>query len=288
MSKRKRKFTKKIALIGKEINRVKQKASLIKIKFEKFEIKNQKSNRAYEVFKKNLKLRKSEEKKRENTFGNDNKKNKSAQKLLITEQNIENLMETIELFDNDEKEKLTEFYEGNYEKLENFLKNVSRIEKYKKNTEKAIENKKKEQENKINEVSEQIKYKDILNSDKENQIRYLESQIKEYKNSKQILETKLNSVVNLLNQTNIKVREKEKMCTDLFDEINSLKKVLEEKQYDPSNIEKMQESLGKEETTTEPEKSKISNNSDVNNSQNNYNSETGDNNNTESEVHSDD
>jgi hypothetical protein len=78
------------------------------------------------------------------------------------------------------------------------------------------------------------------------------------------------------------------MCTDLFDEINALKKVLEEKQYDPSNIEKMQELLGKEETTTEPEKSKISNNSDVNNSQNNYNSESGDNNNSESEVHSDD
>ena len=99
--------------------------------------------------------------------------------------------------------------------------------------------------------------------------------------------SKLNSIINQLNQTNIKVREKEKLCTDLFDEINSLKKVLEEKQYDPSNIEKMQELLGKDDTT-EHEKSKISNNSDINNSQNNYNSESGDNNNSESEVHSDD
>ena len=39
-------------------------------------------------------------------------------------------------------------------------------------------------------------------SDKENQIRYLESQIKEYKNSKQVLESKLNSIVN--QETNFK------------------------------------------------------------------------------------
>ena len=49
----------------------------------------------------------------------------------------------------------------------------------------------------------------------------------------------------------------------------------------------MKELLGKDDTT-EHEKSKISNNSEINNSQNNYNSESGDNNNSESEVHSDD
>ncbi len=121
---------KKIALLGKEINRIKQKESLIKIKFQNFEVKNQESNRAYEIFQRNLKMRKSEEKKRDSSFGKNNMERiQSQKKLLMSEQNVQNLMETIETFSDEEKEKLFEFYDRDVEKYENFLKKVDTIEK---------------------------------------------------------------------------------------------------------------------------------------------------------------
>ena len=71
-----------------------------------------------------------------------------------------------------------------------------------------------------------IKYIKIYESNKVNQIRYLDSQIKEYIHSKKI-QVQLNSIV--IYKSNKYKSQRKKYCTDLFDKINSFKKLLKEK-----------------------------------------------------------
>ena len=72
---------------------------------------------------------------------------------------------------------------------------------------------------------------DLLNNDKETQIRYLEAQINEFKNNKKALQQKINSITKDLEVSKVKERQKDKENDILIQQVSTLKQSIKDNMY---------------------------------------------------------
>ena len=136
------------------------------------------------------------------------------------------------LLSDEEKEKLKNFYGEENENQFSILKEkIDELEKYRLNIDKESIQKIKKQQNELNELNEQLKYMDLLNNDKETQIRYLEAQINEFKNNKKALQQKINSITKDLELSKAKERQKDKENDILIQQVSTLKQSIKDNMY---------------------------------------------------------
>ena len=136
------------------------------------------------------------------------------------------------LLSDEEKETLKRFYdEENENQFEILMKKINELEKYRLNIDKESIQKIKKQQNELNELNEQLKYMDLLNNDKETQIRYLEAQINEFKNNKKALQQKINSITKDLELSKAKERQKDKENDILIQQVSTLKQSIKDNMY---------------------------------------------------------
>ena len=136
------------------------------------------------------------------------------------------------LLSDEEKEKLKNFYGEENENQFSILKEkIDELEKYRLNIDKESIQKIKKQQNELNELNEQLKYMDLLNNDKETQIRYLEAQINEFKNNKKALQQKINSITKDLEFSKAKERQKDKENDILIQQVSTLKQSIKDNMY---------------------------------------------------------
>ena len=149
------------------------------------------------------------------------------------------------LLSDEEKEKLKNFYGEENENQFSILKEkIDELEKYRLNIDKESIQKIKKQQNELNELNEQLKYMDLLNNDKETQIRYLEAQINEFKNNKKALQQKINSITKDLELSKAKERQKDKENDILIQQVSTLKQSIKDNMYGMKEEQEINKVIG--------------------------------------------
>jgi hypothetical protein len=149
------------------------------------------------------------------------------------------------LLSDEEKEKLKNFYGEENENQFSILKEkIDELEKYRLNIDKESIQKIKKQQNELNELNEQLKYMDLLNNDKETQIRYLEAQINEFKNNKKALQQKINSITKDLELSKVKERQKDKENDILIQQVSTLKQSIKDNMYGMKDEQEISKVIG--------------------------------------------
>ena len=149
------------------------------------------------------------------------------------------------LLSDEEKEKLKNFYGEENENQFSILKEkIDELEKYRLNIDKESIQKIKKQQNELNELNEQLKYMDLLNNDKETQIRYLEAQINEFKNNKKALQQKINSITKDLEFSKAKERQKDKENDILIQQVSTLKQSIKDNMYGMKDEQEISKVIG--------------------------------------------
>ena len=159
--------------------------------------------------------------------------NREERMKKIKEQSFKKVTSSAyKLLSDEEKEKLKNFYGEENENQFSILKEkIDELEKYRLNIDKESIQKIKKQQNELNELNEQLKYMDLLNNDKETQIRYLEAQINEFKNNKKALQQKINSITKDLELSKAKERQKDKENDILIQQVSTLKQSIKDNMY---------------------------------------------------------
>ena len=149
------------------------------------------------------------------------------------------------LLSDEEKETLKRFYdEENENQFEILMKKINELEKYRLNIDTESIQKIKKQQNELNELNEQLKYMDLLNNDKETQIRYLEAQINEFKNNKKALQQKINSITKDLEFSKAKERQKDKENDILIQQVSTLKQSIRDNMYGMKEEQEINKVIG--------------------------------------------
>ena len=94
------------------------------------------------------------------------------------------------------------FFEYDKERIEEFLKKISAMEKYQLTHDILIKKKSKEKDESVNNKNLKLKYLTDDNNYKDNKITFLKSQLNDYKNSKILLERKLLNIQNSIKKIN--------------------------------------------------------------------------------------
>ena len=94
------------------------------------------------------------------------------------------------------------FFEYDKEKIEEFLKKISAMEKYKLIHDNLIKKESKEKDESVKNKILKLKYLTEDNNYKDNNITFLKSQLNDYKNTKIFLETKLLNIQNSIKKVN--------------------------------------------------------------------------------------
>ena len=149
------------------------------------------------------------------------------------------------LLSDEEKETLKRFYdEENENQFDILMKKIDELEKYRLNIDTESFQKIKKQQNELNELNEQLKYMDLLNNDKETQIRYLEAQINEFKNNKKALQQKINSITKDLEFSKAKERQKDKENDILIQQVSTLKQSIRDNMYGMKEEQEINKVIG--------------------------------------------
>ena len=144
-----------------------------------------------------------------------------------------------------EKEKLIRFYgEENESQCITLMEKIDELEKYRLNVDNESIQKIKKQQNELKELNEQLKYMDLLNNDKETQIRYLEAQINEFKNNKKALQQKINSITKDLEVSKVKERQKDKENDILIQQVSTLKQSIKDNMYGMKDEQEISKVIG--------------------------------------------
>ena len=198
---------KKIMNLKTEINRNEQSYNRIKLNFERIERINSSSEKSYATFRENIK------KKNKDNGIKSNSQIKNIKKILLIPKSnyfndlnildsIKNLKSEIKTLSNDEIEVMERFFEYDKEKIEEFLKKISAMEKYKLIHDNLIKKESKEKDESVKNKILKLKYLTEDNNYKDNNITFLKSQLNDYKNTKIFLETKLLNIQNSIKKVN--------------------------------------------------------------------------------------
>ena len=196
---------KKIMNLKTEINRNEQSYNRIKLNFERIERINSNSQNAYTTFRENVKKKIKDDK--------SHSKIKNIKKILLIPKSnyfnglniidsIKNLKSEIKTLSKDEIEIMERFFEYDKERIEEFLKKISAMEKYQLTHDILIKKKSKEKDESVNNKNLKLKYLTDDNNYKDNKITFLKSQLNDYKNSKILLERKLLNIQNSIKKIN--------------------------------------------------------------------------------------
>ncbi len=198
---------KKIMNLKTEINRNEQNYNRIKLNFERIEKINSNSQKAYATFRENTK-----KKIKDNEIKSNSQIKNIKKILLIPKSNyyndlniidsIKNLKSEIKTLSNDEIEIMERFFEYDKVKIEEFLKKISAMEKYKLIHDNLIKKQSKEKDESVQNKNLKLKYLIDDNNYKDNNITFLKSQLNDYKNTKIFLETKLLNIQNSIKKVN--------------------------------------------------------------------------------------
>ena len=198
---------KKIMNLKTEINRNEQNYNRIKLNFERIEKINSNSQKAYATFRENTK-----KKIKDNEIKSNSQIKNIKKILLIPKSNYYNdlniidsikiLKSEIKTLSNDEIEIMERFFEYDKVKIEEFLKKISAMEKYKLIHDNLIKKQSKEKDESVQNKNLKLKYLIDDNNYKDNNITFLKSQLNDYKNTKIFLETKLLNIQNSIKKVN--------------------------------------------------------------------------------------
>ena len=197
----------KIMNLKTEINRNEQSYNRIKLNFERIERINSSSEKSYATFRENIK------KKNKDNGIKSNSQIKNIKKILLIPKSnyfndlnildsIKNLKSEIKTLSNDEIEVMERFFEYDKEKIEEFLKKISAMEKYKLIHDNLIKKESKEKDESVKNKILKLKYLTEDNNYKDNNITFLKSQLNDYKNTKIFLERKLFNIQNSITKVN--------------------------------------------------------------------------------------
>ncbi len=197
----------KIMNLKTEINRNEQSYNRIKLNFERIERINSSSEKSYATFRENIK------KKNKDNGIKSNSQIKNIKKILLIPKSnyfndlnifdsIKNLKSEIKTLSNDEIEVMERFFEYDKEKIEEFLKKISAMEKYKFIHDNLIKKESKEKDESVKNKILKLKYLTEDNNYKDNNITFLKSQLNDYKNTKIFLERKLFNIQNSITKVN--------------------------------------------------------------------------------------
>ena len=197
----------KIMNLKTEINRNEQSYNRIKLNFERIERINSSSEKSYATFRENIK------KKNKDNGIKSNSQIKNIKKILLIPKSnyfndlnildsIKNLKSEIKTLSNDEIEVMERFFEYDKEKIEEFLKKISAMEKYKLIHDNLIKKESKEKDESVKNKILKLKYLTEDNNYKDNNITFLKSQLNDYKNTKIFLERKLFNIQNSIKKVN--------------------------------------------------------------------------------------
>ena len=197
----------KIMNLKTEINRNEQSYNRIKLNFERIERINSSSEKSYATFRENIK------KKNKDNGIKSNSQIKNIKKILLIPKSnyfndlnildsIKNLKSEIKTLSNDEIEVMERFFEYDKGKIEEFLKKISAMEKYKLIHDNLIKKESKEKDESVKNKILKLKYLTEDNNYKDNNITFLKSQLNDYKNTKIFLERKLFNIQNSIKKVN--------------------------------------------------------------------------------------
>ena len=242
---------KKIKNLELEITRTIENTGRIKNNYEIFQTRNVNSENANKKLRENIFKRKNSEKKRKISLNVKNNLNNTSNVFFkIDQKGVINIFKNeITSFSTDEIMVFEKLFENKKDEMENFFRKISTIEKFKNQFEK--ENKKI-----LKDKNEEFEKKNIeinnLNSDnnyKDNEIKFLETQLTDFKNSKIILEKKATSIQKTIDNINNKLIKKKIEKVKLSNKIKQLQTVLLKKEYDPLNQNEINKILGDDDTT---------------------------------------
>ena len=234
-----------------EITRTIENTGRIKNNYEIFQTRNVNSENANKKLRENIFKRKNSEKKRKISLNVKNNLNNTSNVFFkIDQKGVINIFKNeITSFSTDEIMVFEKLFENKNDEMENFFRKISTIEKFKNQFEK--ENKKI-----LKDKNEEFEKKNIeinnLNSDnnyKDNEIKFLETQLTDFKNSKIILEKKATSIQKTIDNINNKLIKKKIEKVKLSNKIKQLQTVLLKKEYDPLNQNEINKILGDDDTT---------------------------------------
>ena len=234
----------KIKNLEFEISRTQEDSNRIKTTYENLETLNSNSDRAIQKFRDNIK-----------------KRNKSHKKISLNvklpnffykvgnESVINNLKKEITSFSNEEINIIEKIFDYDSNKIENFLKKIPIIEKYKYQFD--FENKKilKEQENQVISKKNHINNLDFENNNQDNQLKTLEASLNDYKNSKKILENKLINIQNTIDNIANKINKKETDAIKINEKIKQLQTIILKKEYNTFNQNEINKIIGEDSST---------------------------------------
>ena len=237
--KEKENLEKTLLNLENELQLCKNKVLEEQLEYKKLEEKYYSNNKDYEKHKKEIAKKKQDE--------NLIKENIREERMKkIKEQAIKKITNSgYQLLSEEEKEKLIRFYgEENESQCITLMEKIDELEKYRLNVDNESIQKIKKQQNELKELNEQLKYMDLLNNDKETQIRYLEAQINEFKNNKKALQQKINSITKDLELSKVKERQKDKENDILIQQVSTLKQSIKDNMYGMKDEQEISKVIG--------------------------------------------
>ena len=242
---------KKIKNLELEITRTIENTSRIKNNYLNFQTININSENANKKLRENIFKRKNSEKKRKISLNVKNILNRTSNCFYKIDKNgpINILKNEITSLTKDEIIVIEKLFENKIDEMENFLRKISTIEKFKNQF--VVENKKilQEQNEEFEIKNTELNNLNTENNYKDNEITYLQTQLNDFKNTKIILEKKAASIQKTIDNISNKLTKKKSEKIKLSNKIKQLQTVLQKKEYDPLNQNEINKILGDDETT---------------------------------------